>query len=241
MELRQFLLAVQGRIGSIDIEDQCARRLALRGYEPLDQHAIERHHVGTGGARFQAREGRAAGQFIGPAYRGLHQRIVAQPIVVVQILVAAAQPVQALGDQVTQRMPDAFRSAWVAQCSSRCHRQADLAINLVYPHHASVGTDGTTAKVRFNHPPPKAPKQHLLLGTIWHRRNTPVILSGYRNQRASRRFRRPTLVKYPGWLPIYSVYRTKRRKYRPMRARHRHHPFHEPTGGPMQGKPVKVT
>lgn len=115
VELRPFLLAVQRHVGSVDIEDQFARCLLLRGDELLDQHAVERHHVGAGRARLQAREGRAAGQFLDLAHRRLHQRVTAQPVVVVQVLVAAAQPVEALRDEVAQRMPDPVRIARVAQ------------------------------------------------------------------------------------------------------------------------------
>jgi len=172
VELRAFLIAVQWHIGGIDVEDQFARHLPLRGDELLDQHLVQGHDIGPCRARFQPREGRRAGQFLDFAHRRLHQRIMAQYVVIVQVLIAAAQPVQPLGNQVAQRMGDPFRIARVAQRSGDRCRQADLPINLPYQQQTPVGTERTTREIRFDRAAPNAPKQHLLTGTIWHRRNS---------------------------------------------------------------------
>lgn len=100
VELRQLLVAVQGHVGGVDSRSRINRSFLLCRNELFDQHAVQGHDIGARRARLQAREGRAAGQFLDSAHGGLHQGIVAQPVVIVQILVAAAQAVQALGDQI---------------------------------------------------------------------------------------------------------------------------------------------
>jgi hypothetical protein len=53
-------------------------------------------------------------------------------------------------------------------------RQTKPSIDLPQQHQAAIRTERAPFKIRLNLAAVKASKQHLLTGTIWHRRNTPL-------------------------------------------------------------------
>jgi hypothetical protein len=71
---------------------------------------------------------------------------MAQYIMVVQVLVAAAQTIQALGDQIAQAVGDAFGISGVEERRRHCPGQTQLAIHLPQKHQAAIGTEGATCK-----------------------------------------------------------------------------------------------
>jgi hypothetical protein len=116
VELGLFLFPVQGDVRGVDVQYQLARTTPLAGNELLDQHPVQGHDIGSRRPLLQAAQGRAAAQFIARADRGLHQRVVTQGRMVVQVFVAAAQGIQSLRHQVAQLVRNAILVARVVQC-----------------------------------------------------------------------------------------------------------------------------
>src|SRR5690606_24067061 len=79
----------------------------------LNQHLVQRPGIGAAGTGLEPTEGGRTGQcLIAPDGR-LHQQVRAQRVVIVQVFVAAAQAIQALGDEIAQAVanpPPARRS-----------------------------------------------------------------------------------------------------------------------------------
>ena len=116
-----FLLPVQGRIGGVDVENDLLGRCAVRFHEHVHQQAAGRCRVaadllvaaGAVGRAFQPVQRTLAGQRLAVialllalapfqvalAGQQRHQRIAAQLVVIVEILVAQRQRVDALGEQ----------------------------------------------------------------------------------------------------------------------------------------------
>jgi hypothetical protein len=120
VKLGQFLIPMQRHIGGVDVEDEFVRRSRLRGDELFNEHPIQSHHIGAGGSGLQAGERGAAGQGCHLAHRRLQQRIVPQPVMMVEILIPATQTIKPLGYQVVQGMRDAVRVPGITQ--RLCHR-----------------------------------------------------------------------------------------------------------------------
>jgi hypothetical protein len=60
----------------------------------------------------------------------LHEQIVSQCVVVVEVFVAATQTVDALREQITQAVGDSTRVAWVTEYRSSPATQANAFIDL---------------------------------------------------------------------------------------------------------------
>jgi hypothetical protein len=133
VELRQLLLPTQRHVRCVDIEHQFFWRCAVAGDELIDEHALQRPSLCTGGPVLQSAEGRGRGQGLIATHGGLHQHIVAQRLVVVQVFVAAAQPVQALCQQVAQAVADAFGVSRLADRRGRRAAQTQVSINPAQP------------------------------------------------------------------------------------------------------------
>jgi hypothetical protein len=105
----------------------------------------------------------------------LHQHIVAQGLVIVQVLVAAAQAVQTLGEQVAQTVFDARRVAWIRDHSGRCAAQPQVLIDLTQQQQTAITAEIPAAEIGFDQAPAKAPKLDLGFGTVWHRQSSVGI------------------------------------------------------------------
>ena len=110
--LGQLLIAVQGHVRGVDVEDEFVRRLRLRGDERFDPHPVQGHPIGAG---LQPRERGATGQGCHLAHRRLQQRIVPQTVMIVEVLITTAQALTPLGNQVLQWVRDAVRVPGIAQ------------------------------------------------------------------------------------------------------------------------------
>ena len=175
VELREFLLSVQRHIGSVDVEHQLGRRHPMCGDELRDQHFVQRPGLGTSGAVLEPAEGGRRSQWHIAADGGLHQHVATQRLVVVQILVAAAQAVHALREKLLQAVFDATGLAWIGQRSRRRAGQADVAIDLAQQHQAAVAAQLSAAEVGLDDAPPQASEIDLALRTLWHRQSSVVI------------------------------------------------------------------
>jgi hypothetical protein len=104
----------------------------------------------------------------------LHQQVRAQRVVIVQVLVAAAQTVQALGNQIAQPVGDLRRIARIAEHRRHRPRQADALVDPPQQHQPAVGTEVAAVEARLNDAAPNPPELDSLRGTIWHRRSSVV-------------------------------------------------------------------
>ena len=136
---------------------------------------MQRNGVGARGARLQATQRGRTGQRIDPTHGSLHQQIVSQRIVIVQVFVAAAQSIDTLCQQVSQTVRDACRIARVTERSRRCTAQPDRLINPTQQQHATVRADVPAFKVGLDHTTPNPPQFHRPIGTLWHRQSSVVI------------------------------------------------------------------
>jgi hypothetical protein len=99
----------------------------------------------------------------------LHEQIVAQSIMIIQIFVATTKRVYALGQQVAQPVLDTTSNAPVIQRSRRCAAQADTFIDLAKQQQTAIRTQVAPAKIRANYAPSHTPKLNRFFGTLWHR------------------------------------------------------------------------
>lgn len=147
----------------------------MPGDELFNEHPIEGDAIGTCCRRFQLRKGRAAREFAVPANGCLHEWVVTQAVVVVDVFVAAAQPIEPLGNEIAQGMGDARRIALVVEYIGRCPAQTDLPIHFSQQQETTARTDGASRKISFDKPASKLLKDHPISGTLWHRRNSSLI------------------------------------------------------------------
>lgn len=107
MKETAFLLAVDGVVGGIEVEDEFLRGRGVRGDEGLDQDGGHTGQVGAGEAVLQATKGGRAGERIGfllagleaAVGEGLKEGVVTEGLVVVEILVSGGQSEDALGQE----------------------------------------------------------------------------------------------------------------------------------------------
>ena len=129
VEETPLLPAVQRVVGRVHIQDDLLRRRGVAVQEQLHQQRVEPLRVGhdalvavlrglLGGAQLEPVEGARAGQRMAPvalpqtafaaevvAAQGERQQaVVAQPVVVAEVLIPQRQPEQALGQQALQGM-----------------------------------------------------------------------------------------------------------------------------------------
>jgi hypothetical protein len=175
VELGSLLVAVQRHVRRVDVEHEFSGRCCVAGDELLDEHAVQCHGLGSRGARLQATQGGRGGQRIDPAHGSLHQQIASQRVVVVQVFVAAAQAVDALGQQVAQAVRDARGVAWVAEHGRGRTAQADTLVDAAQQQHATVRTEIATLEVGLDDAAPEASKLNSCVGTLWHRQSSVVI------------------------------------------------------------------
>jgi len=104
----------------------------------------------------------------------LHQQVVSQRVVVVEIFVAAAQPVDALRQQVSQRVRDAPRIARIAQHRRSRATQPDALVGASQQQHTAIRADVAAIEVGLDHASTKPSKTYRLVATLWHRQSSVV-------------------------------------------------------------------
>jgi hypothetical protein len=97
-------------------------------------------------------------------------RIVAKPVVVVQILVAERQAEHPLPDQRPQRMHRQERAAMVRETRGEPIRQPDRLVCLPQQQRAGVRRHHPAVEIRHHPAPAGAPKLHLRRATLRHHR-----------------------------------------------------------------------
>jgi len=100
----------------------------------------------------------------------LHQRIVPERRVVVQVLVALNQPEHALPEHVPERVFDPLRIARIGKRARHRLEQTQATLQLPEQRQSAVAGDRATVEIHFNTTPPERLEINLLRSTIWHRR-----------------------------------------------------------------------
>jgi hypothetical protein len=129
---------------------------------------VQRPRLRPGGARLQPTQRGRTRQRLVTTHGRLHDQIVAQPSVIVQILVATAQPVHALRQHRAQRMTDAPRVPRIAQLRGRRARQPDALIDLPQQHQPPVARQIPAREIRLDHATPKLAEIDPTAGTLCH-------------------------------------------------------------------------
>ena len=169
-----LLPAVDRVVGGVEVEDHLGRRGRVGGEELVDEH----RRPGPAGppARpvLQAAQGRGRGQGgvggdLGVVGGGLPQRVVAQVLVVVQVLVPGGDGEDPLGQQGALRVGDELGVAGVGEGGAQGVDQAELAVGLAQEQGPGVGGDGAPGEVGRNRPPAGPGKGRGGCGTLCHR------------------------------------------------------------------------
>jgi hypothetical protein len=174
VELRQLLLPMQRHVRGVDVEHQFLGGTLVAGDELVDEHAMQRPRLRARGPVLQSAERRGRGQGLIATHGGLHQHIVAQRLVVVQILVAATQAVQALRQQVAQAVADAFGVSRVGNRRSGRAAKTQVPIDLAQQQQAAIAAQVPAAEVGFDDTPAEAAEIDPVLRTLWHRQSSVV-------------------------------------------------------------------
>jgi hypothetical protein len=123
------------------------------------QCGLPRQHSAIGAARFRLARDKA------------ENRIVAQFLVIVQVLVAKGDPMNALGEERLDAVFDPVLPAAVCEAGRRLPCQSDGAIGLAQQQSPCVRGDGAAVKSRCDLPPAEAGEIEGIQATLCrHRR-----------------------------------------------------------------------
>lgn len=171
-----FLIAVDGIVGGIEVQHQFVRRQRMGFDEEGDEQIVELHRAKPAGAVLHAAEGRRAGQGGTAAGCGLEQDIVAQGVVVVEILVALYQREDAQAQHAGGAVDDLERITPVGQQGGGARGEVEAEIDLAQEQQAAVTADLAAMEVGFDAALAAACKGEGLLDTFRHRAVGPVFV-----------------------------------------------------------------
>ena len=195
MEEAPLLAAVDGIIRGVQIEPDLLGWLRVGLHKTVHEQAVHargvshdllvtRLGVGIGGCELQAVEGARARQGLALVARekailpgGVlladqhrQQRIQAQPIVVVEVLVAEREPKYPLRHQLPHAVLDRFRIAVVDKLLGEALDDACPGFDLPEQQSAAVGTDVAPIKSAHHRTAAQGVKFQLLGVTLCHRK-----------------------------------------------------------------------
>ena len=158
-------------IRGVEVQDQLGRWRGKGGDELREKHLVEGHGRPAVRARFQAAEGGAAGEVRVALQGRLPGQIVAQRVVIVEVLVAQGQSENALAQEVHLPVGDQKRVARVAQPPIQGGAEAQAAVRLAQEQNAPVAGDVAAGEAGLDFTAIKAWKVAKVLRTIWHERS----------------------------------------------------------------------
>jgi hypothetical protein len=120
------------------------------------------------GPRFEPAQRRTAAERLVALHRALPGQIVPQRIVVIEILVAQREAVDALTQQIDLLMGDQIRMARIGQRRIQRAGQPEASIGLAQKHHATVAGDLPALETRLDFAPIEAWKNKQFVITLWH-------------------------------------------------------------------------
>ncbi len=153
-------------IGRIKVEDQLGRRLRKRRDKRLPQHPVHGHRTGPRGAGLEPAERRTGAQRRVPLQRALPHDIPPQRIMIVEILVAQRQSIDALPHQRHLLVHDEARMPRIRHRRRKRRRQPQPPIRFPQQHHPTVAGDLAALKTGLDFPPIKAWKSKEFIVTV---------------------------------------------------------------------------
>jgi len=185
-----LLVPVHGIIGRIEIKDDLARRALVSIQELLDQKPLDGNRVVADlviarrlqPAQLQPVERRLAGYRrtrAAPrrelACQHRHQRIVAQLVVVVEILVAERDPEHPLAHQRHNLMLDQVRTSLVVEACRKSIHQPDRTIRRSEKERAAIRRDWPAVERRHHFAAFHGCKSEQIWDTLCPHRGAPRI------------------------------------------------------------------
>ncbi len=184
-----LLTPVQRVVSGVQIKHQTRRRLLMGVEKLIDEQRLNRAGVVADaaiamralGRVLQTVQRRFAGQRrtvpttpLKPAKRHTQRRIVAQLVVIQQVLVAQRNGKHALAHQGRNIVHNTIRSAAIRKARRKPVHQTDRPVRRPQQQRAGVRRQHTTAKISYNLAPFKACKTHRSQTTLCRHRGTPL-------------------------------------------------------------------
>ncbi len=195
VEEPSFLLAVHRIVGRIEVEDDLVRRLIVRLQEQLHEQLLDRDRIVADlviarrlqPAQLEPVQRRFAGNrrtVFAPrlelACQHGHHRIVAQLVVVVDILIAECDAEHPLADQRRHLMLDQLLAALVVKAPRQSAHQSDRAICRPQQQSAGIRRDRTTVEASHNFPPLDGCKSKQIRATLCrHRGDLQIVRKSF--------------------------------------------------------------
>ena len=179
-----LLLAVDGIVGGVEVEDQFLGRRRLRRDKALDQSGGHLHQVGAADAVLQAAQGGRGGQLgsvvgSGVIDGGLPEGIVTEPLVVVEIFVTASDAKNPLGQQATLRVGNEVRVAGVGDGVVQGVEEAKAAVGLTQKQYAGVRGEDASGEISLERTSFGTGKRQRRCGTLCHRGGPRIGEGGF--------------------------------------------------------------
>jgi hypothetical protein len=172
VEEAALLMAVDRVVGGVEVEDQRLGRAVMAGDELIGEHAGDADQGGAVDAVLQAAEGRGGCQRrvgLGRASGGqLQRRVAAEGQVVVEVLVAAGDGGDALGEQGLLVVRDEFGPAGVGDGRVEGLEEAEAAFDLAEQQGTGVGGEPTAVEVGDDGPGSEPRKVQGVEATVCH-------------------------------------------------------------------------
>src|SRR5207249_6910975 len=147
VEERQLLGAMGGIVGDVEIEGDATHLTAatpVTSEHRLEQRLAHRQQLAAGDVVLEARQRRLRGQRVAghriAAEQQLVHGIVGEPRRVVGVLVAERQAVDALAEQIRQRMAHLAALPLIEERARESRDQTEPAVGGLEQHGATVGT-----------------------------------------------------------------------------------------------------
>ena len=150
VEEAPFLLAMQRRIGRIEVQNQPSRGTRVRLHELAKQQLVNGPSRAPVRSLLPAAQGGGSGQGRHARGRRLHGQVMAQLVMIVQVFVAQSQGVDALPQQRQQRVLATGFAVRIAQPPGERLGQTEFAANGAEQRDAAVAGDVAAAKLRLD-------------------------------------------------------------------------------------------
>jgi hypothetical protein len=187
---RRSLLAVHGIVGRIEIKDDLVRRSLVRLQEQVDQQPLDGRRIVADlviarrlqSAQLQPVQRRLAGHrrtILAPrlklAGQHRHQRIMAQFVVVVEILIAKRNPEHPLADQRRDLVLDQFRAPHVVKARCQPIHHSDRTIRRAQKQRSCIRRDRARIECRDHRAAFNRFKSKEIRATLCRHRGAPRI------------------------------------------------------------------
>ena len=185
-----LLLAVQRIIGRVKIKNDLLRRAFVRLQEQLDRKLLDGHRIvadlviarGLQFAQLQPVQRRLAGNrraILAPrlelARQHRHHRIMAQFVVVIEILVAERDPEHPLPDQGRDLVLDPFRTPLVVEARRKPIHHTDGSIRRAQKQRSGIRADRAAVERRHHFASFNRCKSKQICATLCRHRGAPRI------------------------------------------------------------------